>query len=304
MRVAETSPNPSYHPSARRAPWRRRSLAAACIAALPFTGQAIAEPSVVPIPAAVRAKHDLASFYKKTVVAPGVPVFSSDRPEDAALLEAKRLVDRVLEARPRLVGALTAAGLHVTVMASDEFSTDVPEHSHLKPKRYWDRRARGLGGTIEIPVVSCGEENLLHLLGDPYRAENILLHEFAHSVHLVGMARLDATFDLRLTKAYQQAKGEGLWRDTYAISNAEEYFAEGTQTWFECNANVGPVHAEVNSREALCRYDPRLADLLTEAYGENPWRYARDSARRRSDSDRSFAWPANLADPAVLGSGR
>ena len=49
------------------------------------------------------------------------------------------------------------------------------------------------------PYCSCGEENLLAYPGDPYAAENILIHEFAHNIHLRGMVNVDATFDTRLS---------------------------------------------------------------------------------------------------------
>jgi len=56
-----------------------------------------------------------------------------------------------------------------------------------------------MGGSKTDPYCSCGEENLLGFAGDPYAAENILIHEFAHNIHLRGMVNVDATFDgLRL----------------------------------------------------------------------------------------------------------
>ena len=80
------------------------------------------------------------------------------------------------------------------VMARDEFTTDISEHSDLKPSQYWDRRARGLGATFARPAVSCGEENLLGLPGDPYAKENILIHEFAHALHQMALIQLDNSF--------------------------------------------------------------------------------------------------------------
>ena len=55
--------------------------------------------------------------------------------------------------------------------------------------------------------------------GDPYHAENILIHEFAHNIHLVGLATVDPKFDDRLKEAYQQAMKEGLWEGKYASTN-------------------------------------------------------------------------------------
>ena len=63
-------------------------------------------------------------------------------------------------------------------------------------------RARGLGGRI----TSCGEENLLNLPGDRYRRENILIHEFAHAIHEMGLNHIDERFDGRLRKCFDEVE--------------------------------------------------------------------------------------------------
>ena len=98
-------------------------------------------------------------------------------------------------------------------------TTQIPEHSDLTPARYWDRRARGLGATRRRPAVSCGAENLLGYPGDPYAAENILIHEFAHAMHGMGMSSVDRGFDARLEAAYEAAMEAGRFEDKYASSN-------------------------------------------------------------------------------------
>ena len=60
--------------------------------------------------------------------------------------------------------------------------TSIPEHRHLG--RWWDTRARGLGGTLHIPVSSGAEENLLCYSNDRYRSEDIFLHEFSHGIQV------------------------------------------------------------------------------------------------------------------------
>src|SRR5260370_1668346 len=104
-------------------------------------------------------------------------------------------------------------------MAPTEMTTDLPEHSDLTPKEYWDKRARGLGATPARPAVSCGEENLLNLKGDRYNKENILIHEFGHVVHEMGMDGIDPDFDGKLREAYKKAMDKGTWKDTYAATN-------------------------------------------------------------------------------------
>ena len=61
--------------------------------------------------------------------------------------------------------------------------------------------------------------------GDPYSTENIMIHEFAHAIHSLGLRSVDPTFQPRLSKVYEDAKAKGLWKGTYAISNISEYWA-------------------------------------------------------------------------------
>src|SRR6266850_1292140 len=86
-----------------------------------------------------------------------------------------------------------------------------PKDSKLTGKQYWDRRARGLGGTRADPLTSCGEENLLNLKGDPYAGENILIHEFSHIIQNVAIRNTDPDLHQKITVAWNQAKSEGLW---------------------------------------------------------------------------------------------
>jgi hypothetical protein len=163
-------------------------------------------------------------------------------------------------------------------------TTDIPEHSKLKPKKYWDKRARGLGGTPFIPTTSCAEENLLGYPDDRYNGENILIHEFAHTVHEVGMKALDKGFDDRLKKLYKQAMDKGLWQNTYAATNHKEYWAEGVQSYFNCNLRADPPdgnHNHVRTRRQLRNYDPDLASLIDEVFAKNPWRWMPNGAHQR-----------------------
>ena len=123
----------------------------------------------------LRARFQLASFYEKHLDAWGVPIVSSAKVSDYALLEARHLIKAMMGERLDILAAMGENGVRYTIMGVGEFTTDVPEHSDLTPARYWDRRARGLGATRSRPSVSCGEENLLCLRGDPYGTENILV---------------------------------------------------------------------------------------------------------------------------------
>ncbi|MGE3818151.1 MAG: hypothetical protein AB7I30_01835 [Isosphaeraceae bacterium] len=231
------------------------------------------------------ADWKLDPFYVKHVDLKGFPILGSAKVSDQALFEAAYLVNQMLGDRPEILEAMAKERVRLAVMAYDERTVDVPEHSDLKPAAYWNRRARGLGATRQRPAVSCAEENLLGFPGDPYSTENILIHEFAHAVHEMGMRRIDPTFDARLREAFQAAQAKGLWKDTYAATNRSEYFAEGVQSWYDTNRASDAQHNDVDTREELQAYDPALAALIAEVFGDNPWRYVRPE--NRPDSERT-----------------
>jgi alpha-glucosidase len=235
---------------------------------------------VAEAPPELRESLKLHPFYKKYVDSDGFPIISSEKVSDAALLEANELINHMLAARDDIRRALIKNKIRFVVMAPTEMTTDVPEHSDLTPKGYWDRRARGLGATFARPAVSCGEENLLNLKGDRYSTENILVHEFAHTIHEMGLNSLDPKFDAKLDGTYRQAMKNGLWKKTYAATNHREYWAEGVQSYFDTNAPPNHDHNEVNTREELAAYDPELFALIDEVFKKSKWRYVRYDMRQ------------------------
>lgn len=236
--------------------------------------------TVGPVPEALRTKLKLDPFYEKYADAGGIPVLTSKKVSDAGIAEAVFLIDAMLANRADIRAAMAQRGVRFVVMAPTEMTTDVPEQRHMKndPKTDWDKRARGLGGKI----TSCGEENLLNLPGDRYRSENILIHEFAHAIHRYGIGVVEKDFDRKLRDTYQRATDKGLWKDTYAASNHSEYWAEGVQSYFDCNnpPNKG-VHHDINTREKLAKYDPDLFALIDATFKQSAYRYVRYDKRKR-----------------------
>jgi hypothetical protein len=253
------------------------------------------------------------AFYTQHRSAGGYPIVASARVNPYALEEAAYLVELLLAKRPDVREAMIKSGSRLCIHAHDEFTTDLPEFAHLAgtrvpefpdlaPADYWDARARGLGGSHDDPYCSCAEENLLCYPGDPYATENILIHEFAHNIHLRGMANVDPTFDARLEAAYDAAMKAGLWRGKYPSVNHHEYFAEGVQSWFDNNREDDHEHNHVNTRAELVDYDPRLAALCREVFGDTELTYTRPTTRLTGhmegyDPARAprFTWPERLA---------
>ena len=244
-------------------------IAAAQIAVSPVSG-AISAP-----PADVRKQFKLSPFYKQYISDRGLPIVSSERVSPAALREAHDIVDHMLAGRDDIRQELIKRRIRVAVMSPTELTTDIPEHSDLTPKAYWDKRARGLGATFVRPAISCAEENLLNRPGDGYAKESILVHEFAHTMHEIGMAGVDPKFDAKLQAAYKMALERGLWKGTYAATNHKEYWAEGVQSYFDTNRANDAEHNGIDTREKLAKYDPTLFALIDDLYRHSRWRYVR-----------------------------
>lgn len=264
---------------------------------------------VIAPPATLVRTWGLSATYTKYIAVHGFPILGSARVSDAALREAAYLVEQMLGQRTDVLDKLAANHVRFVVMAPTEMTTDVPEHSDLEPKDFWDRRARGLGATSARPAVSCGEENLLNLDGDPYSTENILVHELSHAIHQMAMVELDPTFETRLVAAFEAAKKAKRWANTYAMDSYMEYWAEGAQSWFDTNRTNDDQHGPIGTRAQLVTYDPPLAALLTEVFGDRPWRYRKIAARDRAGVahlagwDRrtagTFRWPARVANTPI-----
>ena len=236
-----------------------------------------------PIPESTRGAFGLSPFYEKCVMVGEFPVVSSLKVGDPALSEAAVIVKSMLAGREDILTAMARNKVRLAVMATTERTCDLPEHADLTPKEYWNRRARGLGASARRPAVSCGEENVMCCPGDPYSTESIMIHEFAHAIHEMGLKSLDDSFDRRLKEAYDAAMKSGKWKDCYAAENHHEYWAEAVQSWFGTNRENDAIHNHVNTRAELKEYDPAVATLCEEVFAGNAWTYRRADDPARKD---------------------
>lgn len=252
------------------------------------------------------------AFYTQIERLRGFPIVASQRVNPYALKEAAFIGDKMLVKRPDVLEAMVHSGARLCIMAHNEYTTDLPEFVRMADepmpgfetfggKIFWDARARGTGGSDTDPYCTCAEENLLGYPGDPYEKENILIHEFAHNIHLRGLNNVDPTFDVRLQQTYEAAMKEGLWKGKYASVNRMEYFAEGVQSWFDDNRENDHDHNHVNTRVELIAYDARLAELCREVFGDTEFKYTKPATRLHGhmagyDPSKAptFVWPEHL----------
>jgi hypothetical protein len=231
-------------------------------------------------------------FYTKYADALGIPILSSPKTPDAALLVARDIVIHMLAKRPELREEMVKKNMRVGIMARSESTTDIPEHRDRKKpppgdprltegekrqyangtgiavmsdREYWNRRARGLGGN----PTTCAEENLLGYPGTRYYGENIFVHEFSHAIMGVAIRTADPALFDQIQAAYKAAMAKGRYQGHYAETNANEYWAEGTQWWFWSNFEWFDGATRVQTSDDLKAYDPALYDLLGRVYADH-----------------------------------
>lgn len=225
---------------------------------------------VIELPDSVRSSYQLDPFYKRYASAGGIPIVGSDKPAERTLELACLLVNEMLSERFDVREALIANKVTFAIVATVEKTTEIPEYRDLPD--YYNMRARGLGGHTGL----CAEENILcDRHNDPWRGESICVHEYSHTMAIYGLFSVDSTFEDRLANAFSTAKDKGLWHDTFAMQDAQEYWAEGVQDWYNTNLEADPpdgVHNAVNTREELQQYDATLYKLIDELLpSQTPW---------------------------------
>jgi hypothetical protein len=111
---------------------------------------------------------------------------------------------------------------------------------------------------------------------------------------------VDPAWYNHLRDTYNAAMKAGRFAHSYSATDEQEYWAEGAQAWFDCaSPRKDPtVHSGIWTRAQLKAYDPDLASLLNEVYGDGPWRYIRTDGRPLIVDGQSFERPA--ADLAHL----
>ena len=283
----------------------------------PYTNQAINISEPVPPPSTIREAFELSLFYQQWVDVEGLPVVASEKVNPYALKEAAWLIWQMIGHRPEILHTFVQKRVRFVVIGHTEITTDIPEYSDQGPD-FLVYRFRGLGGggLSGHIAVSSSEENLLHYPGGG--SHSIMIHEWAHAIHRFGLNTVDPTFDNRLQIAYAAAIEKGLWQGTYASSDRGEYWAVGTRAWFYPNVGDSSYNYG-NTRQALKEYDPALAALLAEVYGDSGWRYTSPAARihlphlqgfNPQDSPTFQGWPEleavyqQLRNPNSDGGGR
>ena len=224
-------------------------------------------------------------FYRKYVDAHGIPVVSSEKTPDAALLMARDIVQFMLSEHPDLRRELIRKKWKLAIMAETEVTYDIPEHRKFRPlpaidderltpqqrenyyrpggvgtmtgEQYWNARGRGFGGEPNGEnTTSCAEENLLGYPGTRYFGSSICVHEFSHGIMRGAIYTVDPDYRDAVVSAYTAAKAAGLPTAVgYSGNNFNEYWAGGIEAYTRSNGRTP---------DWLLQSDPRLYELVKQ----------------------------------------
>ena len=267
-----------------------------------------AEALVKEPPAELKAAGVLQKVHRRRAATRSSP---REQVNDYALKEAAFLVEQDAGEAARCARGDDRERFAAVHHRRNEFTTDLPEFAaaasaaglaEIGDKDYWDARARGTGGSADRSV-------LLVRRGEPARLSGRSVFHRVHPHPRVRPQHPPArpgatsipTFDARLKERYDAAMKAGLWKGKYASVNHHEYFAEGVQSWFDNNRENDHDHNHVNTRAELLEYDPGLAELCREVFGDTELVYTKPATRLTGHlagydpaKAPTFVWPERL----------
>lgn len=236
-------------------------------------------------------------YYTKYIDAGGVVIMGHDRVDDKHFYNAREVVLTMTSKRPELRERLTPhyeyaiAGSTTGPKSPRRFRMVIfPDRFPLMPEYfpYGKSSAGGCGAWCNAMVF---DDRTGRLWSDYH----VVVHEFGHAIHFAindfhipgnpvhdDLDKLDETFQSRLEAAYAVAKADAVddWEASlhsnkyhtgdYAMTNVNEYWAEGVAYWFEYVSQVWP-EGEIEGLEGRLRYhddflekDPLLYALIEE----------------------------------------
>ncbi|WP_163200259.1 MULTISPECIES: anthrax toxin lethal factor-related metalloendopeptidase [Bifidobacterium] len=254
---------------------------------LEVKGSAIKDASGKAAADATYAGVPMMNFYTKFLASKsGITIKADDTVSDKAMEAAAAQVDIELGKSDNGIAAkMKENHASLAIYSPQENVYILPEHRGGFSKTMY--AVEGYGGSMyNNAVSSIAERNILRIRESAdgrttkYPNENILIHEFGHAVKLVGMDQLaDKTLSNEFQRLYQSRKDSGMWPNTYAIKNSDEFFATMAAIWFNVMQEkpdwTDGVRSPVNTRSDLKIYDPEtyafFARIFPASDLPSPW---------------------------------
>ncbi|MCW5519251.1 hypothetical protein J1N09_05335 [Aureitalea sp. L0-47] len=206
------------------------------------------------------AEVNLNSYYKKYINCNGIPVIGSEDVPDEALEIASETINFLLTNLTQVRNKLILDGNYVALYPEGGSLASLPENFPISG-------SASTGSYTYGPDLRAAASDVTSLLCKPEGGVgHTLVHEMGHMIHLGGFRQLDGSFQSQLNNAYNNARSNGLWDNTYAATNANEYLAEAYTIWYGVNW-IGPeggdgVRNDIGTRLELQGYDAGIHGLL------------------------------------------
>lgn len=224
-------------------------------------------------------------YKKKLVTKSGIIVKAPESVSDDSIIAAGRQVDILLSKIPEVAAEMASHNASLAIIGPGEHCYAIPEHRQgYDIANYW---VEGYGGTPWNDYTSSITESNINRWLDSnlypdttsYVDENILAHEFGHGIKICGIDLMDdTTLSDLIIDTYESVRSKGLWDNTYAAENIDEYYATMTNIWLGTqseSATFDGTWSPINTRAELKIYDPETYALMEQIYNKTsmpePW---------------------------------
>ena len=225
-------------------------------------------------------------FYTKYVDAQGIPVISSDKVPDDALLVARDIINSMLAKRPDLRAAMIARKWRTGVIAEVEMTMDIPEYSRMKrPGAPRDepvsRRIATTTPTVRAASAATrrpAPRRTCSAIPDTrYYGEHIFVHEFAHAIMGGGIRDVDPKMHAEIRRGLQGGDGRRqvrAHRRAQALRHHQRRTSTGPRACSggssRTSASASPATSRVETPEEFAAYDPTLNELISRVFDTPP----------------------------------
>ena len=204
------------------------------------------------------------AVYSQTNFSKGIIIKAPASVDPKALNEAASIVSIMLQ-RPDIAARMTLRQAALAIIPATAYITALPDFTDLSGQNdpnddpYDSFEVRGAGGIREQPVTATSEENLLHSKGDRFGDYNVTYHEFAHAIMNLGFSDQELR---KWRRIYKTARRLNFFPGQYAMKDANEYWAELSQSYFGMND-------EMNGPALIRHRDPAAYRFLESIYRPN-----------------------------------
>ncbi|MEX0811856.1 MAG: FISUMP domain-containing protein [Chitinophagales bacterium] len=214
------------------------------------------------------ASANYASLYTQYINCTGIPVIAPDGVPEQALRVGDETIEFMLTGLDEVKNKLIERGEYYILFGPGKTAQELPEFINTTVSEigvYWDMP--GAGASTAAGLLCFAEDN-------PSPNHNIMVHEMVHMVDISGLRLLDSDFESELSSAYNNARSQGLWNNTYAMTNKEEYLAECVMIYYEVHFPFGPPGGDGNSNDIITRaqlqnYDPTIYNIIASRFNSS-----------------------------------